>query len=308
MRAMSPTVGLLVSFTGMVCLLCSPAGLADAAEGAKVKVLASIAAGEALGSFNHPSGLFYDEIKKRLYVADSANKRIVSLDSGFKYLAELTKKEIILPVGIVRDKKGFFSVVDADRSEVFRLDAAKELVEPILLTGIPHGRYLFSPGWIAIDKEDHLYIIDKLNKRVVSVDYTGVFIKSFTITGTDFFGFTDVRVDDEGYVYALDTIGRMVYVFDKKGDLVSSFGGREKGLFLFPVSIASGKNGLVYVIDRHAGKIMVFNRLGIFQYTISKKGSKEGELVAPSYIYIDESNRLYIIDGNRIQVFKEEKE
>lgn len=308
MRAMSPTVGQVVSYIGMICLLCSPAGLADAAERARVKVLASITAGEALGSFNNPSGLFYDENKKRLYIADSVNKRIVSLDSEFKYLAELTNKEMILPVGIVRDRKGIFYVVDADRSTVFRLDAAKELVEPLPLTGIPHGRYLFSPGRIAIDKEDRLYIIDKLNKRIISVDYTGVFIRSFTITGKNFVGFTDVRVDDEGYVYALDTIDRMVYVFDKKGNLVSSFGGREKGLFLFPVSIASGKNGLVSVIDRHAGKIMVFNRSGVFQYTILNKGSKEGELMTPSYICIDEANRIYIIDGNRIQVFQNDKE
>lgn len=308
MRAMSPTVRRVVSLTGMICLLCSLAGLTDAAEGMKVKVLASIAAEETLGSFNHPSGLFYDENKKRLYIADSLNRRIVSLDSENKFLAELTKKEIVLPVGIVRDGKGLFYIVDADRGEVLRLDVAKELVEPLQITGMPQGRYIFSPGRMALDKGDNIYIIDKLNKRVVMVDAAGEFVRALTVNAEDFYGFSDLRVDDEGYVNALDTIGRMVYIFDKKGGLVSSFGGSSSGLFLFPVSIASGRGGLVYIVDRHAGKIMVFNRSGALQYTISKKGSRDGELVTPSYIYIDESNRIYVIDGNRIQVFQEVKE
>ena len=308
MHTMSPTVRQVVIFTGLICLFFYPAGYSSAAQGVKVNMLSSIAADETLGRFNLPSALFYDENKKRLYVADSGNKRIVSLDSEFKFLAELTKKEIILPVGIVRDEKGIFYLVDAGRSEVLRLDVAKELVEPLPLSGIPNGRYLFSPGKIALDREDNIYIVDKLNKRVIVVDAAGAFVRLLTVNAEDFHGITDVRVDDEGYAYALDTVGRMVYVFDNKGRFLSRFGGSESGLFLFPVSIASGRSGQVYVADRHAGKIMIFNRSGIFQYAIGKKGKKEGELSSPSYLWLDKSNRVYVIDGNRIQVFKEEKE
>lgn len=34
---------------------------------------------------------------------------------------------------------------------------------------------------------------------------------------------------------------------------------------------------------------------------------KEGELSYPSYIFIDRAGRIYAIDGNRIQIFQEEK-
>lgn len=305
---MSQAIGKMVGSAGLICLFCVFAGISHASERVKIKILASISGDEASGRFKEPSGLFYDENKKRLYVADSVNRRIVSLDSENKFLAELTKKEIVLPVGLVRDGKGLFYIVDADRGEVLRLDVAKEVVEPLQITGMPQGRYIFLPGRTALDRDDNIYIIDKLNKRIAIVNAAGEFVKALTVNAEDFYGFNDLRVDDDGYVYALDTIGRTVYVFDKKGGLVSSFGGREKGLFLFPVSIASGRSGLVYVVDRHAGKILVFNRSGGFQYAISKKGAKDGELSTPSYLWIDDSGRIYVIDGNRIQVFKEEKE
>lgn len=309
MRTMSPTIRRVLGITGLACLLSSFVGASQASEGVKVKILATTIAGsEASGRFNEPSGLFYDENKKRLYVADSLNRRIVSLDSENKFLAELTKKEIVLPVGIVRDGKGLFYVVDAERGEVLSLDVAKELVEPLQISGMPKGRYTFLPGRIALDKGDNIYIIDKLNKRIVMVDAAGEFVRALTVNAEDFYGFTDLRVDDEGYVNALDTVGRTVYVFDKKGGLVSSFGGMEKGLFLFPVSIASGRGGLIYVVDSHAGRILIFNRSGGFQYAISKKGTKDGELSTPSYLWIDDSGKIYVLDGNRIQVFKEEKQ
>jgi len=71
------------------------------------------------------------------------------------------------------------------------------------------------------------------------------------------------------------------------------------------VSLAIDKNGLIYVVDQHAGKVSVFDKKGSLQYTIAKPGVKEGELSNPSYIFIDREGRIYLIDGNRIQVFKE---
>ena len=74
------------------------------------------------------------------------------------------------------------------------------------------------------------------------------------------------------------------------------------------MSLALDKNGLIYVADQHAGKIFVFDKKGNFQYTIAKPGVKTGELSSPSYIFIDKDGKLYIIDANRVQVFKEERE
>lgn len=320
MRTMPSGIKRSIRVAGVVCLLSAFACLSHASEGVKVNVLASVSADELMGRFRQPSGLFYDENRQRLYIADSVNRRIVSLDSEFRYLAELSKKEILLPVGLVRDSRGIFYVVDAERGEVLVVDVKAEQTAPypLLLSGVPKGTDLFVPGRIAIDGKDNLYIIDRLNKRIIIADTAGAFVRSVTVTDKGFSGFADIRVDGEGYLYALDTIGRKVYVFNSRGSLVSSFGGmvdnnsgmvdNNKSLFLFPVSLAVSKAGFVYVLDRHAGRIMVFSRAGGLQYAISRKGAHDGELWTPSYLSINDAGEICIIDGDRVQVFKEVKE
>ncbi|HHD11990.1 MAG TPA: hypothetical protein ENK42_06070 [Deltaproteobacteria bacterium] len=73
----------------------------------------------------------------------------------------------------------------------------------------------------------------------------------------------------------------------------------------FPVSVAVDSRGYIYVLDRHSGRILVFNDKGVLQYLLLRKGVSPGELYNPGYIYIDGKNRIYTIDGNRVQIFLE---
>lgn len=289
-------------------ILLAAASLSFAEEKSEIKTVAVIVGDENMGRLKQPSGLFFDEARQRLYVADSGNGRLVSFDSGFKYLAELTNEAMALPAGFVRNKDGHFFVIDSGKGDIVFIDLEKKAVKPFALSGVPSAGEQFVPGRIAIDKDNQLYVIDKLNKRIIIADQTGAFVREVAVKDKGFSGFTDVRVDDKGEIYALDTIGGQVYIFDEKGNAISMFGGRNgKNGFRFPMSLAVDKNGLIYVADQHAGKILVFDKKGIFQYAISKPGVKEGELAAPSYIFIDKEGRIYTIDSNRIQVFQGEK-
>ena len=274
------------------------------------KIVAIITGDEIMGRFNQPSGLFFDEVKKRLYVADSGNGRLVSFDSEFKYLAELTDEGMKLPTTLVRNKEGQFFILDSGKAEMIFIDLEKKIVKSFPLTGVPSGKEQFAPGRIAIDKGNRLYMIDKLNRRIIVVEPTGEFVREISVKEKDFFGFTDVKVDEKGDVYAIDAIAGSVYIFDDKGVIVSRFGKRENKKYdlRFHTSLAVDKNGLIYIADQHAGRILVFDKKGVFQYAISKPGAKEGELSSPSYIFIDNEGRIYVIDGNRVQIFQEEKE
>ncbi|MEK7679827.1 MAG: 6-bladed beta-propeller, partial [Deltaproteobacteria bacterium] len=88
---------------------------------------------------------------------------------------------------------------------------------------------------------------------------------------------------------------------------ITRFGSRgvSPGSFLFPTILAVYKDGRIFVLDGHAGRISVFNRAGALQLTLGTKGLKDGELYSPSYIYIDKRQRLFVVDGQRVQVFEE---
>jgi sugar lactone lactonase YvrE len=277
-----------------------------AEERVEVKVVAVITAGEFIDRLKVPGGLFFDETKKRLYIADSGNGRLISFDSEFQYLAELSHDAFSLPLGLVKDKSGRFFVIDGARQEVLFVDMEREIIEPIFFKGVPQGKERFVPGRMTIDSAGRLYIIDRLNRRLVVVESTGEFIREITSKDKGFFGFNDVRVDDGGNIYAVDTLGKKVYVFDVEGSVTSSFFGNDN--LRFPASLAVHKNGFIYVADTHGDSIKVYDKDGILQYTISESGTKEGELTHPSYLFIDKEGRIYVIDGNRVQVFVEQKE
>lgn len=287
------------------CLVLTVAG-AEKAMAEDVKPVAVITGDEFMGMFKSPEAVFFDEVKKRLYIADTANNRLVSLDSELEYLSELSHANFILPRSVVKTREGLFFIVDAEKGEIVLIDLGKDLVEPFELKGLPPGREGYLPGRLALDAEGRLYVTDRLSGNILVFDKAGNIVKEIEVKEEGFFGFTDVRVDDNGNVYALDTIGGKVYVFGSSGELVSKFGkkGDIKGEFRFPTSLAVDSNGLIYVLDRHAGNILVFNRSGGMQFTIASPGQKEGQLDNPSYIFIDDEDRIYTIDGGRIQVFQ----
>lgn len=262
---------------------------------------------EFLGIFKEPSAVFHDDSKGRLYVADSVNSRLISFDSKLEYLSELVDDAIVLPVGIVKSSKGIFYVLDASTRQVVAIDATNKTIETLYFKGIPKDSEKFVAGSIAIGLNDMLYLTDMLNKRVVVFDDGGEYLKTITTSDKALRGFNDIRVDARGYLYAVDSVGARVFVFDDKGQLVSSFGGRDgDGKLGFPVSVAVGSNGLIYLLDRHRGEVVVFNEKGLAQYTLMRKGYVEGKLHSASYIYIDSADTIYVVDGSRVQIFKED--
>lgn len=285
-------------FNGLVAVvLISLLSQSAFAKEAKVRVVAVITGGEMMGHLKDPSGLFFDEEKKRLYISDSGNKRLLSysFNQEIRFHAEFTHKDLGTPIGIVKDKRGYFYTVDSEKGEVLFIDPAKEAVVPIDLEGV-------MPGRMTIDGKGRLYVVDRLKKRILVLDTDRKVEKEILLEDTDISGINDIRVYGEGRIYLLDTIDRRIYIINRKGDLLASFG---SGDFLFPVSLAVSDKGSVYVADGHGGRIFVFNRDGDFQYTFSRKGARTGELYHPSYITVDREGRIYVIDGDRVQIFQE---
>lgn len=278
-----------------------------------VKVVAALTRDEMFVKFSEPSGVFFDEVKKRLYVADSGNSRLVSFDSDFKYVSEFSNNRMNLPIAIGKLSDGNFIVTDGAMGELMHIDLKQKAVEILSVKKQPPAAEKFFAGRFAIDSKDRIYVIDKLNKRILTVSLTGEYISSFSVKDPNFYGFTDVKVDGAGSVYALDTLGSTVYIFDTNGSVASKFtvqrasdakrvvGGS------FPSSVAPGPGGRIYVLDRHLGDIAVYSRSGTLQYILGRRGFDYGEHYSPSYMAIDESGRIFTTDGNRVQVLTEEK-
>jgi len=292
----------LAVFVAIVVLSAGPAIAAKA----ELITIAVIGGGELTGNMSEPAAVFVDEAKKRLYVTDTVNNRLISFDKDFMFIAALSHDNFKLPISVGKLKSGEFFITDASDSTLKLINIKDKLITAFKIKGLKGGTEKFMPGRFAMDSSGNLYIVDKLNKRIVVADKSGNYLRSIRAKGTGGYGFNDVRVDKKGYVYGVDTIGASIYIFNEKGALVTRFGGKDAGL-VFPVSVAVSSKGLIYVAERYLSQVMVYDRFGTLQFTLLSKGVTSGSIYHPSYIYIDNSDLIYTIDGARVQVFKEKK-
>jgi hypothetical protein len=86
----------------IILLLVPEGGFCE--QKARVKHLTSITGNKEIGRLGLLGGVFFDEEKKRLYVTDATNHRILSFDADFKYLSEFTGGGALThPTSIVKD-------------------------------------------------------------------------------------------------------------------------------------------------------------------------------------------------------------
>jgi hypothetical protein len=72
--------------------------------------------------------------------------------------------------------------------------------------------------------------------------------------------FKDIAVDELGIVSVIDDRNKQIYQFDPAGNMLTIFGGSgsSAGFLQKPVSIVTGKDGLLYILDAGRGNIQVF--------------------------------------------------
>lgn len=131
---------------------------------------------------------------------------------------------------------------------------------------------------------------------------------------------SDVAVSPDGqFVYVVDSGLRMIKRFDIEALCYGSpvcvpralqWGGRGRGpgSFQEPTGLAVDRRGNVYVVDRAASEVQVFDRGGSYLQTIAGPGNDRGSLLQPTDLDIGPDDRLWVADtlNDRIAWFTAE--
>ncbi|MBW2645487.1 MAG: NHL repeat-containing protein [Deltaproteobacteria bacterium] len=272
----------------------------------KINIITTLTSNEEIGFLGLIDGLFFDENKKRLYVSDSSNSRILSYDSEFKYISSLQPGgDLKNPASLVRTSDGRFLAVEPSRRGVLTINIRDKSIKQVDFSKVPEAE-AFYPGNIAIDSGDNIYIIDRANSRVLLFNSNLQFERE--VLRDNKTRISDIKVDKQGNIYTLSTIEGIVKKYDGSGKKILEFGSRGKGKdeFNFPVSLAVDEKGLIYVVDQHKSKVLVFDKSGRFLFDFSELGWREGRLAYPSFIFINNSGIIFIVDrdNSRISVFR----
>lgn len=249
-------------------------------------------------SMSLPVALYVDHERERYYVVDSGNNRLVSFDREGKHLQDFSAEGgLRRPHDMARLADGSLLVVERGRNSLTRIDLRNRSSEP--LTVNHQGREIF------VDRLEveagRVYVLDRASGRILELDQ----------------GLQVSRVHEPppgvGNLVDFKVAGNTIWLLDQKNKQILSLApdgppGRPLSVrdVAFPVSLAVDQAGMFYVLDRHQGAVVVFDRNGEYRYRFLSKGHGRQNLYFPRELRFDPWGRLCVVDqGNsRVMVFR----
>ncbi len=175
--------------------------------------------------------------------------------------------------------------------------------------------YGFSPGFVALDASNNVYVTDdlyNLNNRVVKFTAGGVYLSQWGGNGSGNSQFSypqGIAVDSSNNVFVVDTANNRIEKFDANGGYVTQWGGSGSGSgqFDYPQGVAVDSSNNVYVTDAENYRVDKFNGNGVLIGEWGSEGNGTGQFSNPTGIAVDSGNNVYVVDrGNaRVEKFDE---
>ncbi len=254
---------------------------------------AEVTLGEALA-------LTLDAERQRYYVVDGSKGQLISFDQQGQLLTALNPgNRLQKPVSLALAPGGKLWVVERSANQLLYVNLQEQQVRAFDLA-YPDGQAIM-PDQVALDDRNRLYVLDRSRGAVLQLDDNLKVTQTYR-GGEDFHGFTEFHLTSDG-LWALDGLGRSLTRFGTDGQLMRQV--RLADRLQFPVAFAVDATEQFYLLDRHAGKVVVFDSQGGFSYEFLLKGKRPGQLWYPSGLLFDWQGRLCVVnDGNgRIDIY-----
>ena len=173
--------------------------------------------------------------------------------------------------------------------------------------GISDGR-LQKPRAMAIDRHDHLYIVD-MTARIQVFDTDGRFLRGWHTPDHAVGKPTGLSIGPDGNVWVADTHYYRVLVYSPEGKLLRTIGGvkgDKPGEFGLVTSVVHDSAGNFYVSEYgDFDRIQKFTPKGKFIRQWGGHGNEPGQFVRPQKMAVDKHDHIWVTDScnHRIQVF-----
>ncbi len=218
--------------------------------------------------FLAPTGICFDANRQRLYVADSAAKRVLVLGVDGSFVDELQPRQPFeRPAGMALDAQGNLLVADVLGGKLRRFSPAGEELPAFGNPVAPSGKF-HRPIGLAVDSAGLIYVIDSLNFQIVVLSPEGEHVATIGRLGDQPGTFSrprGVAVDSFGHIYVADAAFDNIQIFNLQGQLLLVFGqGGESGLSL-PAGLVSDSADRIYAVDSFNQRIQIYQFLGTDQ-------------------------------------------
>lgn len=258
-----------------------------------------------------PSAVTVDPHVSELCITDEASRTLHVFDEhGFQRFSTNGSSAISTPRDGSLDARGGFVFTDATEGHGRTIRRLNFLGEPEAY--FPQtARDDWAPDHLIITSDGNYLTIDRWGLMTKHDALTGALIWKLELADTtsdrsDLLGRPAEAPDGSIYVPAAGL--RTVFVVSSDGQSTTSFGspGAKRGELAFPVGVAFGSDGRVFVLDRMRHRILIFDSDHKFLGESGRLGFAPGQLYHPLAIAASPDGRVYVAQGfkGRIQVFR----
>lgn len=215
-----------------------------------------------------PTGLAYDMVRQRLYLADSSLGKVFVLDPDGGYLGELKAPQgMQRPGGVAVDRQGRVHVADALAGMVLVFASDGQYVGQITSKISPSGRFA-RPLDVAFGPSGETLVLDGLGFSVEVQGEDGSLLGQIGKIGDSPGAFARPRgivVDRTGLVYVSDAAFDNIQVFDLAGRYLFHFGvaGTRGGEFNLPAGLCVDPLDRLYIADAYNHRVQVMQLLAL---------------------------------------------
>lgn len=248
-----------------------------------------------------------------IWVADSLSHQIAAFSVDGSFITQWGQQgnnpgELFFPNDVSCTVQGDFYVANTHNNRLDIFDSSTQFLSSYNRQpdGGPGG-FIFPRG-VDLDSANNIYVADTLNHRFQI--YQNETWYAFSEQGTNQGQLqypTDIAVNQQGEVAIADNGNFRVQVFDSSGVVLFEVNADSLNLTPFnfePMSLDYGTDGYLYILDAAESRVVVVQtENGAFVRQFGSEGVQDGELLFPSGIHVDESNKVYVTDRYRVQIF-----
>ncbi len=169
----------------------------------------------------------------------------------------------------------------------------------------PAAGTLLDPSGIAVDASDLIYVADAQQGRVFGYDRNGALL--FTLGKTGELAYpTDIAIDKQrNRIYVADAHAHAVQIYTTLGERITEIRGGPGKEFRYPVSVALGGSGVLYVLDSMRKAVFLFDPAGTFVQAFGVGGGERGGAIKLRGIAVDSDGHVYVADSvaNNIRIY-----
>ena len=271
-------------------------GAAVSAFGGTQTTLISSATGISGKDLSSPSAVSVDGLGD-VYVADTANARIVKLPAGSSTPVVVSTGTITLknPTGVATDGLGNVYIADGTNGAVVQIDPVGHATNLLANGTLVNSTAVGTIGGIAVDGSGQVFVSDETNNRIVKIPVFGqaanLVPSNMVISSATLSSPKGIAVDGYDNVYVVDSGNSRIVEINQYG--AGSVFNLQGASIASPSGVAVDAAGDLYVTDA-AGVT------GIFASSHFAIGAVPFSV--PKGIALDTNGNLYIADTGNNQV------